>query len=267
MRSGQPRPLLRRARVALWLGLLPGCALVLDASSDTGDRCLFDGYDDELCGICLFEGCGNLIDACCGDVACSANLGLLDDCATGSSFACTDFFQHPDTPPDLAACAHARCLVDCTILFLDVGGGDASGGGGGGAAGSATSCVDEDFFCECTATEPGAGNDVTCEASPADDSACCASADWPDVGTLCICQERFCVEDASYCFCSFGATTGSTQSYCSASWLYCCLDPVDLECTCSDSACPAGERGVPFCDTDAIPCPEGTLAPSSCSSP
>ncbi len=259
----------RALRLALSLLFVPaGCALVIDASSELGDECSFDGSDDNLCGVCLALECQEAINGCCGDPGCQETMGLVDECATGDELACAEMENEPAAEP-IVRCLAEHCEELCGVYFTDLpeggGGGGAGGEGeGGGASSDGSSCSMYEDFCLCSYSGPGSGNDVVCNETLFGGSACCAGFRYPEEDS-CSCEEVGCELNVTFdsCTCRTGVLDPSTPTSCGGGYSYCCQ--TFNECRCSnDIPCDFNEVEVSTCSAATIPCPTG-LSVESCS--
>lgn len=109
----------RTARLLLACSLLlfAGCAIVLDASTDLGAHCRFEGDEDTTCGECIGRNCQAEVDACCGEAECANDLDALDDCGRGDVVGCLELYR---SSGPLGTCAEKHCQSACDPHSSDV---------------------------------------------------------------------------------------------------------------------------------------------------
>lgn len=88
---------------------LAGCALVLDASTELGAHCNFNGSEDTACGTCIVQHCQPRVDQCCAQEVCDDDLDYLDDCAGGDVLACAQL----TLAGELGECVSGNCTDAC----------------------------------------------------------------------------------------------------------------------------------------------------------
>ncbi len=240
MRSGAPLLVVWLASGAVAVGW-PGCAAVIDASSELGDTCRFDGDEETSCGLCAATACRAQVDACCGDPDCAPALSILDGCSDGDEEDCDTLFEADGFAEALGACMARSCKASCAV------------------GESVTYCIGSSSSCFCTyETTVGLANDEPCNTGTVGGGICCADIGYPDVGLGCDCNGFRCRETADGCEC--GSGEGPLTS---CSGTYCCA--TTSGCACGESPCADGTERVEACTVDLYGCGEDSVQIDACS--
>ena len=234
-----------------------GCAVVLDASSDLGPHCAFEGEIGTTCGLCVTDNCQAELDACCGDADCADELDDLDDCAEGDVIGCLDLYL---AYGPVGQCVETHCQAACDPY--------ASGEGGRGTGGESggpeliTVCTENELNCLCHAEEDTGQSSTICGGTF---EGCCSAAGYPGLDLACGCFKAECVDYGSFCECGYFDADGSDSTSCSVLFPVCCFDSVEMTCVCQDAGeCQATETLVESCSAYELGCGSDSVETSSC---
>ncbi|MEO7109632.1 MAG: hypothetical protein ABI183_04255 [Polyangiaceae bacterium] len=268
-----------RPAVAIVFSLaLTGCIFLVDSLPDgTSTTCQLTtpAYSSgtSACKTCITGNCQKLLDVCCGDSSCQAQLNNVDSCANQDG--CSALAKAGGTEgatSDLISCIANACGTDC--YGIDAGPAD---GSTSTCTDCRTSCVRSAADHDCTCVSPTSStpaNNVTCDDETFTSLVCCASNGWPSVANAtCACETLYCDDNGGggICTCQLGVSGSGDVSYCyPSSAPTCCISADKRTCTCDleESCDQAGETSVDHCGTDTTQCPMGGSRPnlvSTCS--
>lgn len=231
--------------LSLWLASMaswPGCAAVIDASSELGDACRFDGDEDTSCGQCVAYACRAEVDACCSDEECAPALSFLDGCADGDEDDCEELYDADGAGEALGNCVESACPVSCEV-------GD-----------PVTWCNGDETSCRCDYDLTDVlADDTTCNIATVKGGLCCADLGWPDVGLGCTCENLSCRETGDGCECD--SLTEGPMTSCTGT--FCCADT--YSCTCGETPCDETMFRVEMCSIAIYTCTEDEVVIDACS--
>lgn len=247
--------------------LLAACVFFVPSPSETtGGTCgLTSSEKNEACGTCLAKSCQVSLDACCAaGKECEGAISAVVLCKNDESECRVPGSSSAES--NLRACAKTRCEESCGDGLPADGGVDATPPGN-------RVCEDVGEVCGCS-VQDDAGATGSC--TPYSQGACCASPDFPAVGTTCACWLRLCSVAresgsgaTSNCKCGYFARSpsypleGSTS--CSVSRGTCCAGDIECDCEKARDTCPSGTREVTACVASDLGCGSEAKSVSRCS--
>ncbi len=269
--------MLRPAFVIVFSFALTGCIFLVDSLPDgTSTTCnlttppFTDGTN--ACKTCITDSCQHLLDVCCGDSTCQAQLSNVDSCANEDGCSALASAAGTEGPTsDLIACIAGNCGKDC--YGIDAGPAtDSSSSSCGSSCAPTCNFNSDDSECTCSVLQNSTGVTSVCPASKFSASVCCASPGYAvTLGSTCACENIYCEDNGDFCSCELGVTGsgGSTSCFPSGGASQCCLSADRSSCTCdpNDACDQQGETSVDDCTTENWSCPATgarTQSVSSC---